>query len=501
MTAKQGRQAAAARLAHKPRSAGPLTQRSLAGEGHGRHPAIRYGRSLRIEPYGAEPIPAEERHGSVYRQFTLWFAANMVLSVLVTGFFAASFGLSLWAGISAVLVGTFLGSLIVGASAGIGTKLGVPQQVQGRGPTGFYGNLLPVFLLTTLSSIGWAAVDTVFAVLALRTLVPIPFWAGAVAIFAIQTALAVWGHNAVHAINVGMTVVLGLLFIGVTVVALHGGHVALSGNAHAALYVSPTAGWITFAGFAFAYVLTWAPLASDFSRYLPETISHTRVAAYTFLGSFVALAWLEILGVLVSASAGSLGAIPALAHLMGPWAPLAMGLVVLSTFPVSAIVLYGSALSLPALGIPLHRTTAVVVSAGAALAVTLVMQTNPYGSFYDFLDILAYLLMPFSLIILLDYFLRMRPAGKQRTVDALYDRRRRIEWGFVAWVIGCGCSALFWHSPLYTGLLAGRLARFGDLSYLAGAVAGVGAYLLLYRLPPLSRRFACRSPACAGPGT
>lgn len=446
----------------------------------------RYGSSLRIEPFGAEPIPAHERHGSVGHQFTLWFAANMVLAVLVTGFFAASFGLSLWEGISAVVVGTFFGSLIVGLSAGIGTKLGVTQQIQGRGPTGYYGNFLPVFLLTTLSSIGWAAVDTVFAVIALRTLVPVPFWIGAVAIFCVQAALAIWGHNLIHRINAVMTIVLGVLFAIITIVALRGGNLALGVNPHAPMYVGQFAGWVTFAGFAFAYVLTWAPLASDFSRYLPADTSHARVAFYTFLGNFVALAWLEIVGVLVSTSAGGLGAIPALAHLTGGWAPVAMIAVIVGTFPVAAIVLYGSALSIPTLGIRMRRSTAVVCSAVASLVLALLMQTDPYGSFTDFLDLLAYLLMPFSLIVLLDWYLRMRPARRDQVMAALYDPRRRVEWGFVAWLVGCLVSSLFWQSPLWAGPLAKPLARFGDLSYLVGALSGTLAYLALYRLPPLT---------------
>lgn len=449
--------------------------------------APRYGRTLRIEPYGAEPIPDCERHGYPSRQFTLWFAANMVLAALVSGFFAASFGLSLWEGISAVLVGTFLGSLIVGASAGIGTRLGVPQQIQGRGPTGYYGNFLPVFLLVTLSSVGWAAVDTVFAVMALRTLVPVPFWVAAVGVFAVQTGLAVWGHNAVHTINVVMTVVLGALFAAITVVALRHGDLALGVNPHASMYAGQLAGWVTFAGFAFAYVLTWAPLSSDFSRYLPKATTHTRVAVYTFFGNFVALAWLEIVGVLVSTSAGGLGAIAALAHLTGPWAPIAMVAVILSTFPVSAIVLYGASLSLLTLRIPIRRNVAVIVCSAASLGVTLWMRSNPYGAFYDFLDLLAYLLLPFSLIMLLDYYLRMRPRGVQAELDELYDRRRVVEWGFVAWLTGCAASSPFWHSPLWTGPLAAPLARFGDLSYVAGGVAGVGAYFALHRLRPLSR--------------
>ena len=129
-----------------------------------------YGASLKsVEPYGTEEIPVVERHGNARQQFTLWFAANMVLAVMVSGFFSASFGLTVVQGLSAVVVGSALGSVLMGLLAGIGAKFGVAQQVQGRGPMGYHGNTLPVVLLTVVSAMGWTAVNTVFAVLALRT--------------------------------------------------------------------------------------------------------------------------------------------------------------------------------------------------------------------------------------------------------------------------------------------------------------------------------------------
>lgn len=48
----------------------------------------------KAEPFATDQIPDSERHGHPAQQFTLWFAANMVLAVLVSGFFSASFGLS-----------------------------------------------------------------------------------------------------------------------------------------------------------------------------------------------------------------------------------------------------------------------------------------------------------------------------------------------------------------------------------------------------------------------
>ncbi|WP_411722371.1 purine-cytosine permease family protein [Mycetocola sp.] len=450
-------------------------------------PPATYGTSLtRTEPYGTEEIPAGERHGHPRQQFTLWFAANMVLAVLVSGFFSSLFGLSVVQGLTAVAAGTLLGAIVMGLLAGIGTKLGVPQQVQGRGPMGYFANFVPIALLTVVSAIGWTAVNTVFAVIALQMLVDIPFWVAAVGIFAVQAVFAIWGHNLIHLINKIATVVLTVLFAVITVLSLTKVDFGVGINPDAPYFVGGIAGWITFAGFFFAYVMTWTPFASDFSRYLPRTTSHAKVMIYTAGGSFAAMMWLGGIGVLVSSFAGELDAIPALAELTGDWAPIAMAAVVLSTLPVSAMNLYGGSLSLLTMRIPVNRVVGVVIIAAVSLGLTLLMQTNPYGGFYDFLLVLAYLVVPFSTILLLDYYLRTQPLGAP-AVGELFDTRRTIEWGFVAWVLACLFSSLFWASTLWTGPLSGVFASFGDTAYLAGVVGAVVAYLALRRLPPLSQ--------------
>lgn len=460
-------------------------------------PTPTYGTSLRqSEPYSTEAIPVSERHGHPRQQFTLWFAANMVLAVMVSGFFSSLFGLSVIQGLTAVAAGTLLSAVVMGVLAGIGTKLGVPQQVQGRGPMGFFGNFVPIALLTVVSAVGWTAVNTVFAVIALRLLIDVPFWLAAGVIFAIQSVFAIWGYNLVHLINKIATVVLAILFAVITVLSVQKVDFTLGVNPEAPFFMGEVGGWITFAGFFFAYVMTWTPFASDFSRYLPTSTSHVKVAAYTAGGTFVAMMWLGGVGVLVSSFAGALDAIPALAELTGAWAPVAMATVVLSTLPVSAMNLYGGSLSLLTIRVPVSRIVGVIIIAVASFGVTLLMQTNPYGSFYDFLNILAYLVVPFSTVLLLDYYLRMRPEGK-KAITELFETKRTVEWGFVAWVVGCAVSSLFWSSNIWTGPLAATVSQFGDLSYVAGALTATIAYLALRRAPQLSKLLERKNAANA----
>lgn len=447
----------------------------------------QYGSSLtRTEPFATDHIPLTERHGHPRHQFTLWFAANMVLAVMVSGFFSSLFGLSVVQGLTAVAAGTALGAIVMGLLAGIGTKMGVPQQIQARGPMGYFGNFVPIALLTVVSAIGWTAVNTVFAVIALRMLIDVPFWLAAVAIFAVQSVFAIWGHNLIHLINKIATVVLAILFAVITALSIGQVNLSVGVNPDAPFYMGSFGSWVTFAGFFFAYVMTWTPFASDFSRYLPQNTSHLKVTFFTAGGTFLAMMWLGGIGVLVSSFAGELDAIPALADLTGSWMPVAMITVVVSTLPVSAMNLYGGSLSLLTIRIPVNRIVGVLLIAASSLGVTLLMQTNPYGSFYDFLNVLAYLVVPFSTVLLLDYYLRMRAHADAATRE-LFDTRRTVEWGFVAWIIGCAISSLFWSSAIYTGPLAAGVAQFGDISFFVGAITAAIAYLALRPLPELSR--------------
>lgn len=385
-----------------------------------------------------------------------------------------------------MIVGSALGALLMDLLAGIGAKFGVAQQVQGRGPMGYHANAVPVTLLTVVSALGWTAVNTVFAVLALQTLVDIPFWIGAVVIYVLQAVTAVWGYNLVHLMNKIASVVLAILFGFISVLSIQ--NVDFSLNAAAPVGDSGDgsfASWAIFAGFFFAYVLTWTPFASDFSRYLPKTVSHTKVTVFTAAGSFLSMAWLGGIGVLVSSVAVNLGAVEALADITGPWAPIAMLTVVVSTIPVSAMNLYGGSLSLLTIGLPMSRPVGVLTISVLSLAIALWMQGDPYGSFYDFLSVLAYLVMPFSTILLLDYSLRSSKAG-YAGVTELFDRSRKIEWGFIAWILGCLASMLFWDTTLLRGPLAEVTGQLGDIAFVVGAVVAAAAYLGLSRLKPLS---------------
>src|SRR3954454_23632838 len=152
-----------------------------------------------VEPYGVDAIPDSERHGKAVSQFFIWFAAGMNFPIMVLGFLAVSYGLSLTASVTAIVAGSFVGSVVMGVLSRMGGRLGVAQQIQARGPLGFFGNFIPVAYVNVFAGIGWAAVTVILGAQALTTLAPaIPFWVGALGLVSLQLVVAVYGYTMIH---------------------------------------------------------------------------------------------------------------------------------------------------------------------------------------------------------------------------------------------------------------------------------------------------------------
>src|SRR3954454_6173763 len=159
-----------------------------------------YRDSIRtVEPYGVDAIPDSERNGKQVSQFFIWFAAGMNFPIMVLGFLAISFGLSLTASVTAIIAGSAVGALVMGVLSRMGGRLGVAQQIQARGPLGFFGNFVPVAYVNIFAGIGWAATTIILGTQALQALIPaLPFWLIALVLVSLQLVVAIYGYNMIH---------------------------------------------------------------------------------------------------------------------------------------------------------------------------------------------------------------------------------------------------------------------------------------------------------------
>ncbi len=443
-----------------------------------------------VEPYGVDAIPDSERHGKPISQFFIWFAAGMNFPIMVLGFSAVSLGLSLTSAVVATLVGSFVGAVVMGILSRMGGRLGVAQQIQARGPLGFFGNFVPVAYVNIFAGIGWAAVTVILGAQAAHALFPIiPFWLAALVLVALQLVVAVYGYNMIHYLERILAVVLFFGFLMITVVSIsRGWEGGFDSNPQAKYWVGGVGGWITFMGYFLSFLIAWWPFASDYSRYLPDEDHVSRgTGIWTFAGNFISLAWLGIAGAILGGSAATgESPIEALHRLTGPFAIPALLTVLISSFSQNFLNVYGGAISVQTLRIPVSRRTAVIVICAAAYLISLWADEGFEAKFKTFLFMGAYLIAPFGAILLLDYVLNHR--HDRDRIHELYDPRRVLEWGFVAWLIGALASVPFWQLSFYTGPIATAHPEWGDLSYFVGFAVGAAAFALLYRLPPLWHR-------------
>jgi NCS1 family nucleobase:cation symporter-1 len=454
-------------------------------------PDLQYrDRIAAVEPYGVDAIPDSERHGKAVSQFFIWFAAGMNFPIMVLGFLAVSYGLSLTASVTAIVAGSFVGSVVMGVLSRMGGRLGVAQQIQARGPLGFFGNFIPVAYVNVFAGIGWAAVTVILGAQALEALIPaIPFWLGALVLVSIQLVVAIYGYNMIHYLERILAVVLFFGFLMITIVSVsRGWQGGFDTNPNAKYWIGDAGGWITFAGFFLSFLIAWWPFASDYSRYLPDEDKVNRATGvWTFAGNFLSLSWLGIAGALLGSSAATgEGPIDALFRLTGPFHAVALLVVLISSFSQNFLNVYGGAISVQTLRIPVSRRTAVIIICTAAYLISLWADEGFETKFKTFLFVGAYLIAPFGAVLLLDYVFGHR--HNRACIAELYDSSRVLEWGFVAWLLGALASALFWNLSFFVGPIAQARPEWGDLSYFVGFGVASVVYMATYRLPPLWHR-------------
>jgi hypothetical protein len=145
---------------------------------------------------------------------------------------------------------------------------------------------------------GFLAAQLVIQADALNLLVSaisIPDW---IAILAVPVLiLTIYGYDWIHRWQRLMTVVLAITFVAIFVQAIdHGG---LTGPA-AGTRAPSFALFMVATGIYVISMVSWAPYVSDYSRYLPETVSKGRTFWAVFLGCAIPAIFCSILGAYIT---------------------------------------------------------------------------------------------------------------------------------------------------------------------------------------------------------
>jgi len=429
---------------------------------------------LEVEPFGIDQIPREERHGRIRQIFTLWFASNLNIVTWFTGFLGVELGLSIGYAILAITIGNLLGGICLALASMVGPALGRPLVPSSEHAFGFQG-MRGISCLNLLNNIGWLAVNLVLSVLAFQEIIPTLGYHFALIILAAVTLLiAVYGYNFIHVFSHWMTMIMGVFFVAMTYISIH----SLTGIMHTANVAAGGFSWGIFilaAVISFSYQISYCPIGSDYSRYLPENTSKFKVWLATYLGVIFVTIWLESLGALSALISVTADPMSTFATLMGFFTVPAMIIVILSLMPINIMAVYSGGLALLAIGLPMKRWASAIIT--AVLGVLAIWWGNGVlaATYQNFLLLLSYWIAPWLAVVLTDFFYH-QVYGRVSTVRA---------WqGMLSFICGVVISIPFMSTTLYTGPLAKQFLNGTDISYFISTMVSVFLYLAIIRLKP-----------------
>ncbi|WP_092861169.1 cytosine permease [Quadrisphaera sp. DSM 44207] len=366
-----------------------------------------------IETRSIDYVPLAERHGRTWHQGPFWFTGNFVLVTVVTGFLAPALGLSLGWALLAITLGVLFGTSFMAFHANQGPRLGLPQMIQSRAQFGSRGAVVP--FAATVVYVGFIVFDLVLATQALRTVLPggPGLWYPLLAL--VSVALAVVGHDLLHLVQRYLTWVLIAFFAVFTVFAAV--WLEPAPGAGAAPPGWSLSGVLGMFAVAAGYQISYAVYVSDYSRYLPSDAPAGRVIAWTYAGAAASAIWLMGLGALLASRLPAPDAVGSLVQVGDALLPGFGTAIVLVSVPalvsIMAVNAYGAMLT-GASAVdgfrPVHtgvrtRVVGITVVAALAVAIALVLPEDYLGSFNGFVLLMLYLLVPWTAVNLIDFYL------------------------------------------------------------------------------------------------
>ncbi|CEO88750.1 purine-cytosine permease family protein [Syntrophaceticus schinkii] len=426
---------------------------------------------MEVEPFGVEKIPKEERHGQPKQMFTLWFATNLNVVTWFTGFLGIEFGLSLKYAILAIIIGNVAGAAFLAMTSAMGPSLGqpvIPGSKRIFGKKGVAG----LSLFNLMNNTGWLAVNLVLAVMALQKILPLGYHAALIILTLASLLIAIYGYNFIHTFTHWMSIIVGCLFVMVTVVALKNLPAVIAVNGHSAGGFS----WGVFilaVAVTFSYQISYTPIGADYSRYLPENTSKFQVWRFTYLGMLAVTIWLEILGALTASLGTQTGPMEFFSTLMGVFMIPALLTIILSIFPINAVAMYSGGLAMQAMGIPIKRWLSAVVIGGTAMLLVSFGYGKLADTYSNFLLLLSYWVAPWLGVVLCDFFYRQLKPELERCSHG---------WaGILSFICGVVISIPFMNSVLYVGPLAKNMGG-ADISYFLSMIVSGMIYLGILKM-------------------
>lgn len=440
---------------------------------------------MAIEKHSIDYIPESERYGKPRDLFSVWFAANLNLTTIVTGALLVMMGLNVFWSIAAIILGTLIGSIFVASHSVQGPKLGIPQMIQCRAQFGVFGAIIPMIFVMFVY-LGFGVANTLLVSQMLKDVVPISSnWV--IFLFTlISILIAIYGYKLIHTtqhwLSISAFIVLGIA----TVIAFQQ---PLPEGAWSAAKFDLTL-FVMGIGMIATYVLALAPYVADYSRYLPPASPSPQVFWYTYLGLSVSTIWMMVIGAVLAVAlpdfADNSGG--ALAGLFNGYDWILYVLIIYGLLAINVFNFYGAFMSIVTSIQPFRNLKITPLTRSLILSVILVINValsllggeGDFTTFFiNFIYFMSYFLIPWTAINLVDYFvLRKGEYHIQDIFDAngRYGRFNGVT--IMAFLLSIVIEIPFINSTFYLGPVA-KMFDGIDLAWLVGIVTAT----LLYYFP------------------
>jgi NCS1 family nucleobase:cation symporter-1 len=425
--------------------------------------------AMRLELSTIQPIALDQRHGRARDLFTVWFGSNIMLLTITTGALAVSvFGLPFGWAVASLIAGNLIGAVFMALHAAQGPTVGLVIVMY----VGFFASNLVVGGQSLAAVIPWMNEATGIVLLGL-----------------LSVAGAIFGYDLIHAYTRVMTyfsgAVLALTFIWV--VFVHGLPAQLAPGR-----VPTIAGVLGGISIAALWQISYAPYVSDYSRYMPAGTGARPAFWASYWGCSLGSILPMLLGALVAASGAAGSVVAGLRALTDGFAPVVFIVFTVGIIASNAMNLYCGSLSTLTFGQTLvaswspkagARSLVAVILLGFALSLALLGRASFMVNYTDFILLLLYVLVPWTAINLVDYYLIQHASydvpSFLRADGGIYGRVNIA--AVVCYVFGTLIQLPFVASELYTGPVA-RAMHGADLSWIVGLVVTAPIYYVAARM-------------------
>lgn len=389
-----------------------------------------------------------ENRTSVFSNGLIWFGAGVSLAEILTGTYFAPLGFG--KAMAAILLGHFIGGLMMFAAGMIGAKERRSAMETVKMSFGEKGSLL-FAILNVLQLIGWTSIMIYDGALAADGLLHTGLWIWALVIGALIILWIVIGLTNLGKLN---TIAMTALFI----LSLILFKVIFFGTAVAGPIVDD--GSLTFGAaveLAVAMPLSWLPLISDYTREAEKPFAATLVSVLTYsvvsifmymigMGAAIFTGEYDIAQIMVKTGLGVVGLL----------------IIVFSTVTTTFLDAYSAGVSSVSISSKIKEKWAAVV---VTIIGTVAAMLYPMDNITNFLYLIGSVFAPMIAVQIADYFILKKADAAEK----------EFQWtNLLIWLIGFTAYRLLMHVDTPVGNTLPDMAITIVLCLIVGKIASRG---------------------------